>query len=148
MRQETKAWWKKSKRYKQIKFIDSSFPSSKYIQATSSLNHRQTSILMRPQTGHIPLNGHLFHINKTNSPHCNHCPNVVEDMPHLLFHCNKYVIQRHGLVMTVKRKAFNSNHILTNPAAICHTLNFVNSTRRLRHIYSDISTELMDENMH
>ncbi len=39
-------------------------------------------------------------------------------MAHLLFHCNKYMIQRHRLVMATKRKAFNSNHILTNPAAI------------------------------
>ncbi len=42
---KTRTWWKKSKCYKQIKFIDSSFPSSKYIQATSSLNRRQTSVL-------------------------------------------------------------------------------------------------------
>src|SRR5258706_4371668 len=145
-KQETKTWWKKSKRYKRIKFIDSSFPSSKCIQATSGLNRRQTSVLTQLRTGHIPLNGHLFRINKTDSPHCNHCPNVVEDVPHLLFHCNKYAIQRHRLVMTVKRKAFNSNHILTNPAAIRHTLNFVNSTGRLRRIYDDISAELMDEN--
>src|SRR5258706_3831080 len=143
---ETRTWWKKSKRYKQIKFIDSSFPSSKYIQATSGLNRRQTSVLTQLRTGHIPLNGHLFHINKTESPHCNHCPNMVEDVAHLLFHCNKYAIQRHRLVMATKRKAFNSNHILTNPTAIRHMINFVNSTGRFRHIYGDFSTELIDEN--
>ena len=70
----------------------------------------------------------------------------VEDVAHFLFNCNKYAIQRHRLVITVKRKAFNVKHILTNLAAICHTLNFVNNTGRLRHIYGDIGAELMDEN--
>jgi|SRR5258706_10290215 len=40
MKHETKTWWKKSKCYKWIEFIDSSFPSLKYIQATSGLNRR------------------------------------------------------------------------------------------------------------
>jgi len=48
--------------------------------------------------------------------------------------------------MAVKRKAFNTKHLLSDPAAIRHTLNFVNGTGRLRHIYGDISAELMDEN--
>ena len=134
---------KRSKRYRRIKFIDSSFPSSKYIQATSGLNRRQTSVLTQLRTGHIPLNGHLFRINKTDSPHCDHCPNTMEDVPHLLFHCSKYAIQRHKFVMAIGRKSFNSNHILTNPAAIRHTLNFVSSTGRLRRTYGDISAELM-----
>ena len=70
----------------------------------------------------------------------------MEDVPHLLFHCNKYAIQRHRLVMAVKRKAFNIDHILNNPTAIRHTLNFVNSTGRLRRTYGDISVEITDEN--
>jgi len=48
--------------------------------------------------------------------------------------------------MAVKRKTFNIKHILSDPAAIRHTLNFVNDTRRLSHIYGDISAELMDVN--
>ena len=142
-KQETKTWWKRSKRYRRIRFIDSSFPSPKYIQATSGLNRRQTSVLTQLRTGHIPLNGHLFRINKADSPYCEHCPNIMEDVPHLLFHCNKYAIQRHRIVMAIGRKSFNSNHILTNPAAIRHTLNFINDTGRFRRTYGDISAELM-----
>ena len=145
-KKETKVWWKRSKCYKWIKFIDSSLPSLKYIQVTNSLNCRQMSILMQLQIEHIPLNGHLFQINKTKSLHCNHCPNVVETVPHLLFNCNKYAFQRHRFAMAVKRKAFNVKHILSNPVAMWHMLNFVNSTRRLRRTYRDISAELMDEN--
>jgi len=142
----TKAWWKRSLRYRRIKSIDPLLPSKKYIQATNGLHRRQTSVLTQLRTGHIPLNGHLSRINKADLPNCHHCPNVVEDIPHLLFYCNKYALQRHRLVMAVKRKAFNTKHLLSDPAAIRHTLNFVNSTGRLRHIYGDISAELMDEN--
>src|SRR5258706_9659200 len=143
---ETKAWWKRSKRYRRIKSIDPSFPSSKYILATDGLNRKHTSVLTQLRTGHIPLNGHLFRINKADSPHCSHCPNMVEDVPHLLFHCNKYAIQRHRFVMAIKRKAFHTRHILSNPAAIRHTLNFVNSTRRFHHTYGDTTPTLMSEN--
>ena len=145
-KKETKSWWKRSKRYGKIRSIDPSLPSSKYIQATSGLNRRQTSILTQLRTGHIPLNGHLFCINRIEVPQCPHCPIAIEDVAHFLFNCNKYMIQRHRLVIAVKWKAFNVKHILTNPAAIRHTLNFVNNTGRLRHIYGDIGAELMDEN--
>ena len=145
-KRETKSWWKRSRRYKTIKFIDPTFPSSKYIEAVAGLNRRQTSVLTQLRTGHIPLNKHLFRINKSDTPHCPHCPNTDEDTSHLLFHCNRYVIHRHKLVLAVKRKAFHSRHILSNPAAIRHTLNYVNSTGRFKHIYGDISAQLMDEN--
>ena len=48
--------------------------------------------------------------------------------------------------MAVKRRAFNVKHILSNPSAMRHTLNFVNNTGRLRHVYGDISAEIMDAN--
>jgi len=145
-KKETKSWWKRSARYRRIKAIDPSLPSMNYTKATNGLHRRQTSVLTQLRIGHIPLNRHLSRINKADTPFCQHCPNVAEDVPHLLFHCNKYAMQRHRLVMAVKRKTFNIKHILSDPAAIRHTLNFVNDTRRLSHIYGDISAELMDVN--
>ena len=136
-------WWKKSKRYKRIKAINPSFPSLKFIKATKEVNCKQISILTQICTGHIPLNGHLHQINKSNTPYCTHCPNITEDVLHLLFHCNKYTTQRQRLILAVERKAFNTQHILSNPAAICHTLNYINSTGRFKHIFGDISAELM-----
>ena len=70
----------------------------------------------------------------------------MENVTHFLFDCNKYALQRHRLVMAVKRKAFNVKHILSNPSAMRHTLNFVNNTGRLRHVYGDIGAEIMDAN--
>jgi len=49
--------------------------------------------------------------------------------------------------MAVNRKTFHLRHILSDPAAIRHTLNFVNNTGSLGHVYGDISADLMVENM-
>ena len=146
-KRETVTWWKRSKRYKKTKSIDPSLPSGKYVQATAELNRNQTSILTQLRTGHIPLNGYLHRIGKAATPYCSHCPNAVEDVPHLLFYCNKYTLHRHKLTMAVNRKSFHIRHILSDPAAIRHTLNFVNDTGRFRHVHGDLSAELMDENM-
>ena len=145
-KKETKAWWKRSKRYKRIKPIDPSLPSSRFISTTKELSRKQTSVLTQLRTGHIPLNGHLYRINKSASPNCVHCPNLTEDIPHLLFHCNKYATQRQRFILAVERKAFHTQHILSDPSTIRHTLNFINSTGRLKHIFGDISMELLVEN--
>ena len=142
-KEETKTWWKRSKRYKRIKSIDPSLPSSKFISATKELNRNQISVLTQLRTGHIPLNGHLYRINRAETPSCAHCPNQTEDVNHLLFHCNKYATQRHRFTLAVECKAFHTQHILSNPAAIRHTLNFINSTGRLKHIFGDITAEIM-----
>ena len=69
-KRETIIWWKKSKRYKRIKAIDPSFPSSRFIEATKELNRKQISVLTQIRTGHTPLNGHLHRINKSDTPYC------------------------------------------------------------------------------
>ena len=144
-KKETIEWWRRSKRYKRIKAIDPSFPSSRFINATKELNRNQISVLTQTRTGHIPLNAHLHRIKKSDSPNCAHCPNLIEDVPHFLFHCNKYATHRQKLILAAERKAFNTQHILSDPAAIRHTLNFINSTGRLKHIFGDISAEPMVE---
>jgi ribonuclease HI len=145
VKKEMKAWWRGSKRYERIRFIDPTLPSGGYIKATLGLNRRQTSVLTQLRTDHTPLNGHLFRIKRAESPHCPHCPHITETTNHFLFLCRKYATQRHKLVLALKRKAFSKRHILSDPAAIRHTLNYINDTGRLKHIYGDISAELMDD---
>lgn len=104
------------------------------------------SILTQLRTDHIPLNGYLCRINKTASPNCPNCPGVTENTNHYLFFCRKYNLQRHKLILTLKRKAFIKKYILTNKSAIQHTLNYINETGRFRHIYGDINVELIEDN--
>jgi ribonuclease HI len=142
---ETKAWWKRSKRYKRIKSIDPSLPSGKFIKATTGLNRKQTSILTQLRTDHIPLNGHLFRIKKAPTPYCPNCPNTTETTNHYLFFCHKYARQRHKLVLTLKRKAFSKTFILTDESAIRHTINYINETGRFKHILGDIKAALIED---
>lgn len=142
----TKSWWKRSKRFKRINRVDRSLPSGNYIKATSELNHRQTSILTQLRTGHIPLNEHLHRIGRNDTPYCQNCPRVPENVNHYLLHCTKYNIHRHGLVTALKRNAFNIRQLLSDPVAIRHTLTYVNATGQFSHIYGDITEELLDDN--
>ena len=80
-----------------------------------------------------------FQDQKADSRYCPHCPNITEDVNHLLFRCKKYAPHRQLLVTAVKRKAHDISYVLSNPAGIIHTLNFVNRTERFKHIYGDIS---------
>src|SRR5258706_15428705 len=53
-RQQSKSLMQRRTRYKRIKFIDPTLPSSKYIEAVNGLNRKQTGILTQLRTGHIP----------------------------------------------------------------------------------------------
>jgi ribonuclease HI len=138
----TKQWWKRSKRYKRIRAIDPTLPSKNFITGTSDLSRTQTSLLMQLRTGHIPLNQYLHRINRNDTPYCQHCPTSIEDVPHLLLSYSKHALHRHNLVIALKRKAHEVSHLLSDPKAIYHTLNFLNDTGRFEHIYGDISAQL------
>ena len=141
----TKFWWKHSEQYKCINNIDPQLPSMSFIKATEGLNCRQTSILTQLCTGHIPLNKHLHHIKHSETPYCPYCPQVTEDINHYLFHCNRHALHRHKLVLAVNRKSFSTRHLLSNQAAIHHTLNFINATGQFSHLCGDISTDIIKE---
>jgi len=138
-------WWKRSKRYKRTKTIDPDLSAPNYIKVTNGLNRRQTSVLTQMRTGHDTLNKHLHRIKRADSPGCPYCLNTSEDTTHVLLRCWKYAALRHQLRLTLKRKAYSLQHLLSNRSAIRHTLNFLNKTGRLRATYRDISAELIDD---
>ena len=142
---ETKAWWKRSKRYRRIKSIDPSLPSGNFIKTTAELNRKQTCILTQLHTDHVPLNAHLYRFKKAETPFCPNCPNTTETTNHFLFFCHKYARQRHKLVIALKRKAFSKNYILTDEAAIHHTINYINDTGRFKSFLGDIKADLIED---
>src|SRR5260221_5887276 len=81
---DTKRWWKHSKRFRRIGAIDPTLPLKKFILATCNLSRNQTSLMAQLRTGHIPLNQHLHRINRSDTPYCRHCPGSTEDVPHIL----------------------------------------------------------------
>jgi hypothetical protein len=143
VKNQWKKWWKGSPRYKKMKCIDLSLPSDKYLNITSSLNHRQTALLMQLCTGHAPINRHLHMIHKNNMPNCpqNTCRNTIEDIHHLIFTCPRYMQAQYHLRGKIGRKVFNLAKLLTNNKIIPHTFTYLNKIGRFRHIYRDILTE-------
>jgi hypothetical protein len=78
-------------------------------------------------------------------PYCPHCPHILEDTNHFLFHCHKYIVQWQKLVTALKRKAFSSCHILTNPITIWHTINYINDSGCFLQIFGNITAEIMED---
>ncbi|KAG2059247.1 hypothetical protein BDR06DRAFT_859816, partial [Suillus hirtellus] len=79
-------------------------------------------------TGHAPLNKHLHCINKTNSSHCSHCPNVEETMHHLIFNCPFYTHKCHSLWAVLGRKASSISFLLTDISTTPHLVKYINAT--------------------
>ncbi len=55
-------------------------------------------------------------------------------------------MQRHKLILAIKRNAFSKKFILTDESAIRHTINYINDTGRFKHILGDIKAELIKDN--
>jgi hypothetical protein len=69
-------------------------------------------------------------------------------IPHLLFSCNKYALHHHKLVTTLRRKAHEISHLLSDPKVIQHTLNFLHNTGRFDHMHGDISVQIGEMGEH
>ena len=83
-----KRCWKGSPRRKLTDKIDKSTPSKKWMNLTKPLTHKQASILMQLQTGHVGLNKYLHHIKRATSPKCSNCnENTDETVSHFLLVC-------------------------------------------------------------
>ncbi|KIK37492.1 hypothetical protein CY34DRAFT_92642 [Suillus luteus UH-Slu-Lm8-n1] len=94
---------------------------------------------MNLRSQHIPLNHHLHRINKAKHPHCPHCPNIKESVHHLLIECPKYQRERHILHSALGRDASSIPYLLTKPEAIPHLIKLINSTRRFKTTFGEVS---------
>jgi len=133
-------WWKKSPRYPKLKHIDPSMPSNKFLKITSTLTHKQSSILTQLRTGHVPLNKYLHKIRKTHSPLCPQtgCIYATEDIRHFIFACPAYTHARHTLARKLGKKALSSPNLLANEDFIQHTLTYLNNTERFKGNFGNI----------
>jgi ribonuclease HI len=123
--------WKKSPRFALHRQLDKKAPSKNFLKLVKGLDRRQASLLMQLRTGHIGLNHHLFRIRKSESPVCPHCRGItVETVKHILLDCPFYRRERHILQSKLRRNATSIPFLLSNPAAVKHTLTFIRSTGR------------------
>ena len=77
--------------------VDSSAHPHTYI----SHNRRLDTAFTRLRIGHTRLNSHLCRLGITGQPFCPWCPTIVEDIPHFLLHCPKYLIARSLLLQSL-----------------------------------------------
>ncbi|KAG2030843.1 hypothetical protein BDR03DRAFT_973975 [Suillus americanus] len=80
------------------------------------------------RTNHAPLNKHLHHIRKSDSPYCAHCPDKEETTHHFLIECPHYQ----------RRQASSLPFLLTNSNAVPHLVKYVNATGRMRSILGEV----------
>jgi len=135
-------YWKGSPRYQRISRIDSSLPSSRFLQLTCPLSRQQASLLLQLRTGHVPLNKHLHRIGKAPSPMCPECRVEEESVLHFLLTCPTQTRRRlrAPLENAMGRDARNLGWILTNPKALPHLFKYIQGTRRLSMVFKEVDT--------
>ena len=69
----------------------------------ASMGNRRSEVAMtRLRIGHVGLNGHLKRFNLSDSDLCTTC-NVIEDVPHYLTACRKYIWSRRKLMTNLAK---------------------------------------------
>ncbi|KIM54872.1 hypothetical protein SCLCIDRAFT_135907 [Scleroderma citrinum Foug A] len=89
--------------------------------------------------GHIPLNHHLACIKKIKSPSCLGCGAHFKTVYHYLLICPAYRTARHLLEGEIGRQHMRIKHLLTNDKSLPHLFHFLNSTKRLKHIFGSLA---------
>ncbi|KIK77066.1 hypothetical protein PAXRUDRAFT_167948, partial [Paxillus rubicundulus Ve08.2h10] len=103
------------------------------------LPHCHSSLLIWLRTNHVSLNAQLHCMKKSDTPHCPHCPRVVENVVHFILSCPHYAREHFVLTQHLWRKALNIPHLLSHSKAIPFLMNYVNSIRRLKATFGDVS---------
>ncbi|KNZ72747.1 hypothetical protein J132_01951 [Termitomyces sp. J132] len=126
-----KRQWKKSPCYPVTHRLDKSLPSKNYLSLVKSLDRQHSTILTQLCTGHLPLNQHLFHICRAESPMCPHCLGLtVEMIIHFMFACLQYRYERHvHLLQPLKCRAESLSFILNSPSALTHLFRYIDAMK-------------------
>lgn len=130
--------WKLSPRYNHLRTIDKSAPSKKWLTLVQPLSRKQSSIIMQLCTGRIGLNKHLHRIQKSDTPYCPHCQNIIEDIPHFLFTCPTYRRERHVLQCELRRRAQDISFLLSSNTATLPLLRYIHATGRLKKTFGEV----------
>jgi hypothetical protein len=130
--------WKTSPPYHNLKSIDNSAPSKKYIKLVRDLDRGQSSLLTQLRTGHIGLNQHLFRIRRSETPSCPNCQGItVESIKHYLLDCPKYREERHTLQQKLRRNSSSISFLLSSPVAVKPLLKYIHATGRFKSYFSN-----------
>jgi ribonuclease HI len=130
--------WGKSDRSRRFAAFDEDFPFNSFRKRTYQLTRSQASLMIQIRSGHIPLNGYLFKINKSNTEFCQACEEdetnmqCRETVKHFLFECPSYSQEREDFVEKITRSHLNLKDIMLNTDHMRALAAFVNRTGRLK----------------
>ena len=132
LKQEAIEACQKSKVFPKLHAIDPSTPSKNFLKIVHALPRRQAAMLIQLRSGHAPLNKHLHHMGKAESPLCPACHRKNESIHHFLVECKEYDMYRGQMLATLKRNARSICTLLSNPLAIPTLFKFISDTKRLK----------------
>lgn len=94
---------------------------------------------MQLWTGHVPLAHHLCRIQVADMGIRSGCKWSNETVIHFLLHCLVHERARQKLVNALGIGGCNIGYLLSHPKAIIHTIQFLDDTGRLSHIYKHVN---------
>ena len=118
--------------------IGNSLPWGNFATLTSNLPCRHASALMQLRTGHVPLNHHLAHIKKVESPTCPKCNANFETIQHYILVCPVYRAARWLLEWKVRQQQMQLEYLLTNAKSIPNLFFFLSNTKRLQQVFGNL----------
>jgi hypothetical protein len=130
--------WDESDRRRRISAINDNFPFTSFRKRTYLLSRNQASLMTQIRCGHVPLNGYLFRINRSETDLCQSCleseDNLhnIETVKHFLFECPSLSQEREELVTEIGRTHLNLRDIMSKTDNMFALANFINQTGRFK----------------
>jgi len=130
--------WADSDRRQRVDPIDDNFPFNSFRNRTYQLSRNHASLMTQLRCGHIPLNGYLQRIGRSETDLCQSCLDVDNDIrcretiKHFIFECTKYNQDREELVAKITRTSFNLKDIMSNTDHMRALAAYINRTDRFR----------------
>ena len=119
--------------------IDPSLPSKSFMKLIGGLQKRQAGLYTQLRTGHAPLNKHLHHFKRSDTPNCLQCGDTTpETVHHFLFTCPRYDREKFIMERDVGRKVYHTAYLLSNANAKTRLLRYINETKRLAQTFSEV----------
>ena len=111
------------------------YPKFKYntfAKITHKLQHERASLLFQLRVGHVPLNAHLYRLQKIDLPICSSCQQHNKMVAHYILHCATYREARRTLFYKAGRDARNIGKLLSTTELLPHLFRYIANTGRFR----------------
>lgn len=136
---EIKADFLFTDRGKRLRQQDPTMPSGKFATLVNNLLRWHASVLVQLRTGHIPLNQHLAHIQRADSPACPNCGAQYQTVYHFILICPAYRVARCLLEQKVGRRHMQLEHLFNYDKSLPHLFCYLNSTKRLQQAFGNLT---------